>query len=68
MVEEELVKKQPKAQAPTRTAGARVDKALLDEYEKVFKKRVWIQRERAMLIEQYMRDRLASYKKNHPKG
>lgn len=67
-MEDALVKRQPKPRAPTRKIFADVDKALLDEYEKVFKQKVWIVKERTMLVEQYMRDRLASYKKNHPKG
>ena len=67
MMESDLVKKQPKPAVPTRNCVIRVDKALLDEYEKVFKKTIWVERERAMLLEQYMKDRLANYYKNHPK-
>lgn len=62
---EEIVKKQPEPEIPKRHLGLKVEKAIYDEYERVFDKKVWIHTELAMLVNQYMRDRLASYKNNH---
>ena len=64
---EELVIQQPKPKAPTKAVRVLVDRDLLLEYESTFKKTIWVAKERTMLLEQYMKDRLASYKKNHPK-
>ena len=67
MTTEELVIQQPKPKAPTKAVRVLVDRDLLLEYESTFKKTIWVAKERTMLLEQYMKDRLASYKKNHPK-
>lgn len=68
-MDEEIVKRKPRTPAaPVRQVGVKVDKALCDEYEKTFNETVWIRKEMSMLLEQYMRDRLARYRKNHPKG
>ena len=64
---EELVIPQPKPKPPTKAVRVLVDRDLLLEYESTFKKKIWVAKERTMLLEQYMKDRLASYKKNHPK-
>lgn len=60
-----LVKKEPEPVVPKRHLQLKVARSIYEEYEKVFDKRVWIKTELSMLVEQYMRDRLASYKKNH---
>ena len=64
---EELVIPQPKPKTPTKAVRVLVDRDLLLEYESTFKKKIWVAKERTMLLEQYMKDRLAAYKKNHPK-